>query len=139
MNDPLEERLRRLAPAPLPEEVLTALSSPPARRAPGGRRIIRIAFGVAAAAAAAVAVLMHYRAGEAVDDDGATPTVADTSSRRVEDARPLAVIAEGQRAWELVEVKWVDENVLTSAAGTPVAVQTSAVHRTIVPVEIMLD
>ena len=138
MNDPLEERLRRLAPAPLPEEVLTALSSPPARRAPGGRRIIRIAFGVAAAAAAAVAVLMHYRAGES-GDAGATPTVADTSSRRVEDARPLAVIAEGQRAWELVEVKWVDENVLTSAAGTPVAVQTSAVHRTIVPVEIMLD
>ena len=138
MNDPLEERLRRLAPAPLPEKVLAHLAGPPPRQAPG-RKIIRVVFGVAAAAAAAIAILVHYRGADEGITPGATPAVADTSSRRVEDARPLAVIAEGQRAWELVEVKWVDENVLTSAAGRPVAVQTSAMHRTIVPVEIMLD
>ncbi len=68
-----------------------------------------------------------------------SPILADSSRRRVEDLRPLAVVSEGQRAWELVEVQWVDETTVVSAARQSHAVQASNTHRTIVPVEIMLD
>lgn len=135
MNDPLEERLRRLRASALPDDMLTRLATPPPRTASRCLNIIR--FSVAAAAAAAAIALMLRS--EPPPDTDSTPVLADSSSRRVEDVRPLAVVSEGQRAWELVEVKWVDETTVVSAAGQSRAVQASNTHRTIVPVEIMLD
>lgn len=139
MIDPLEERLRRLRPSALPEEVKTSLTNPPPRSAGGPRKIILISFAAAAAVtAAAIAILWSDTQGPGTNG-ATTPVLADTTARRVEDARPLAVIAEGQRAWELVEVKWVDESTLTTAGDAPFAVQASNTHLTIVPVEIMLE
>jgi hypothetical protein len=138
MSDPLEERLRRLRPSALPDEVRENLTNPPARDFRDRKRIIRLCFGVAAAAAAVIAVFWPG-APSAVSSYPAPPVLADTATRRVEDARPLAVLSEGQRAWELVEVKWVDENTLTTTTGGPLAIQVSNTHRTIVPVEIVLD
>jgi len=139
MTDPLEERLRRLRPSTLPEEIKASLTNPPPRRAGGRRKIILISFAAAATAAAAAIAILGSNNPAPGTNGSTTPALADTTTRRVEDARPLAVIAEGQRAWELVEVKWVDESTLTSAGDGPLAVQASNTHRTIVPVEIMLD
>lgn len=135
MNDPLEERLRCLRAAALPAEMSERLAVPPGRAA--GRRgvIVRVCFA-AAAAAALVALVLHSDPPPAAE---AAPVLADTSSRRVEDVRPLAVLTEGRRAWELVEVKWVDESTLVATGGHPLAVQATNSHRTIVPVEIILD
>jgi hypothetical protein len=135
MTDPLEERLRHLRAAPLPEEMQARLAAPPARGANIRGRIISVCF--AAAAAAAVMALLRSDPPAPVNDDA--PVLADTSARRVEEVRPLAVITEGQRAWELVEVQWVDESTFVSTAGPPLAAQASNFRRTIVPVEIMLD
>lgn len=138
MNDPLDDRLRRLRAAALPAEMSERLAMPPVRAA--GRRsvIVRVCFAAAAAAAlvALVALVLHSEPPPAVE---AAPVLADTSSRRVEDVRPLAVLTEGRRAWELVEVKWVDESTLVATGGHPLAVQATNSHRTIVPVEILLD
>jgi hypothetical protein len=137
MTDPLEERLRRLRPSALPDEVQASLTNPPPRDAGRRRRIIHISF---AAAAAAAALAIYWNSGAPpVSNNAPSPVLADTTTRRVEDARPLAVLTEGQRAWELVEVQWVDESTLTSTDGVPIAVQASNTHRTIVPVEIILD
>jgi hypothetical protein len=141
MTDPdhhLEERLRRLRPSSLPGEVQARLTHPPVREAGARRRITRMCFIGTAAAAAAFAIFWNKEPAT-VSNEPAAPVLADTTGRRVEDARPLAVLAEGLRAWELVEVKWVDESTLTSTAEGPLAVQASNTYRTIVPVEIVLD
>ena len=137
MNDPLEHRLRALRPSPLPDEMQARLDSPQPRSS--GRRGVIVSVCFAAAASAAIIVIMqHANAPSALRDDIA-PVLANTSSRRVEDARPLAVITEGQRAWELVEVKWTEDSTFVSVSGQPLAAQASITHRTIVPVEIILD
>ena len=99
--------------------------------------VVSVCFA-AAAAAAVVLIMPHTNAPSALRSD-ASPVLANTSSRRVEDARPLAVITEGQRAWELVEVKWTEDSTFVSVSGQPLAAQASNTHRTIVPVEIILD
>jgi hypothetical protein len=139
MTDPLEERLRRLRPSVLPDEVRASLANPPPRRAAVRRKVIWISSAAAASAAAAAMAILWNSDAPPGSNATTAPVLADTTTRRVEDARPLAVIAEGQRAWELVEVQWVDESTLTSTADGPLAVQASNTHRTIVPVEIMLD
>lgn len=136
MTDPLEDRLRKLRAAPLPGEMQSRLASPPSRGADTRGRIIRVCFA-AAAAAAVIALLLRSDPSAPVNDNA--PVFADTSARRIEDVRPLAVITEGQRAWELVEVQWVDESTFVSTADPPLAAQASNSRRTIVPVEIMLD
>ena len=136
MNDPLEHRLRALRPTPLPDEMQTRLDSPPRF---SGRRGVIVSVCFAAAAAAAIIVIMQHTNAPSVLRNDAAPVLANTSSRRVEDARPLAVITEGQRAWELVEVKWTEDSIFVSVSGQPLAAQASNTHRTIVPVEIILD
>ncbi len=138
MNDPLEAQLRRLRPGALPAEVQTRLEVPPFRESTARRgKIVRFVFA-AAAAAAVVALLLRHDAPPVVTP-GPSPVFADSEIRRVQDVRPLAVVSEGLRAWELVEVNWVEENTHVSASNDPLAVQISHPHRTIVPVEILLD
>ena len=138
MTDPLEDQLRRLRPGALPAEVQTRLESPPSREsAPLRGKIVRYVFAAAAAAAVVALVLRHDA--PPVVTPGASPVFADSEVRRVQDVRPLAVVSEGLRAWELVEVNWVEESTHVSASNDPLAVQISHPHRTIVPVEILLD
>ena len=140
MTDPLEDQLRRLRPGALPAEVQTRLESPPSREsAPLRGKIVRYVFAAAAAAAVVALLLRHEAPPGILVCPRASPVFADSEIRRVQDVRPLAVVSEGLRAWELVEVNWVEESTHVSASNDPLAVQISHPHRTIVPVEILLD
>jgi hypothetical protein len=141
MSDPLEDRLRRLRPSVIPEDVKVRLANPPPRDTVGRGKIIRVSFASGLAAAAAAIAVAIYWQDEPVPLPGGSPAsvFADNCIRRVENVQALTVVAEGQRAWEVVEVQWVDETTLTAGGDTPLAMQASTTHRTIVPVEIALE
>jgi len=139
MNDPLEDRLRRLRPASLPEAVSLGLQRP-ARTAAIKWRSSKWMFALSASAAAAAVWVLMLQSVELPTKTGAEQAVfANSSSLRVEDVNELAYISEGARAWELVEVRWVDQTTHVSAASQPCAIQVNRSHRVLLPVELILD
>ena len=138
MNDPLEDQLRQLRPGPLSARLSERLAVPPSledeRDASGTR------WQWTAGAAAAVVLLagvaasfwLHGREAMAVP-------LARSSDEQLVDVRTVAVVSDGdRRAWEIVELDFVDQETLVGGTGG-LAVQTESSHRQFVPVELHFD
>ncbi len=134
MNDSFEDRLKSLRPGTLPDELRRRLDLPPA--APRSRRVIRIGFAAAAAACLAALLSAVPRPGPV---NVRTPAFAGQRSTHVTGVQPLSVITdESNRLWKMMEVNWVEEDTLVSAA-RPSAVRMQDHYRTVVPVAVQFD
>jgi len=137
MNDSFEDRLKSLKPGTLPDTLRRRLDLPPP--SPRSRRVIPAGF--AAAAAACLAALLWRES--AVPPPGpvnaGVPAFAGQRSSQVTGVQPLSVITdESNRLWKMMEVNWVEEDTLVSAA-RPSAVRTQDHYRTVVPVAVQFD
>jgi hypothetical protein len=135
-SDPLEERLSALRPGKMPDALLRRLEQAPRPETPRGGRVVRVCF--ASAAAAAACALLWPRS-EQVPAPSAAPVLASARSSRLTEVKPLSVITDAaQRPWKFVQVRWVEEDTLVSAAN-PSAVQLQDHYATIVPVAVTFD
>ena len=144
MNDPFEERLKAMKPGALPAELKARLAEPKEEwhLAPQKTNniIIRFAWPIAiTAAAACLALLLSHKQIAIPHQSSETPTLASSNIQRVTEVLPLSsMMDESQRAWKFVEVQWVEQTTVVSAA-QPVAVQLEDRYSTVIPVAIAYD
>ena len=137
MNDSFEDRLKSLKPGTLPDELRRRLDLPPA--VPRSRRMIRIGFAAAAAACLAALLWRESAAPPPGPLNVSSPVFAGQRSSHVTGVQPLSVITdESNRLWKMMEVNWVEEDTLVSAA-RPSAVRMQDHYRTVVPVAVQFD
>jgi hypothetical protein len=135
MNDPLEDLLRQLRPSPFTARLSERLASPPdlenERDQAGGARWW---FAAAGAAAAVCGALLLPGAPEEK-----AVSFARSKAEQLLDARRLAVVDDGsRRAWEIVELEFLDEETLVGGNGA-LAMRTQTVRHQLVPVELRFD
>ena len=143
MNDPFEERLKAMKPGAMPEELKARLVEPKeeGQAAPQKRtKIIHVLWPIAiTAAAACLALLFSHKQIAVPHQSSETPTLASSNIQRVTEVLPLSsMMDESQRAWKFVEVQWVEQTTVVSAA-QPVAVQLEDRYSTVIPVAIAYD
>ena len=144
MNDPFEERLKAMRPGAMPEELKARLVEPKEEGQPAPQKtpnkITRFIWPIAITAAAACITLALSPKQIAVPHQSSeTPTLASSNTQSVTDVQPLSFMTdESQRAWKFVEVQWVEQTTIVSAA-RPVAVQLEDRYSTVIPVAIAYD
>jgi hypothetical protein len=143
MNDPFEERLKAMKPGTLPAELKARLVEPKEEGRPAPQKtnnIIRFVWPIAiAAAAACLALLLSHKQIAVPHQSSETPTLASSNIQRVTEVLPLSsMVDESQRTWKFVEVQWVEQTTVVSAA-QPVAVQLEDRYSTVIPVAIAYD
>ena len=120
MNDPIEDQLRQLRPARIPQRLQARLAEPPV----GSGKVVRfpiwkIAAALAAAACVALAVLIRDAAPR---PEAPQLVVTEVPSGEVIAERTVAVVDDGgQRAWEIVETERIEGQTLAADAGGLVA------------------
>ena len=135
-TDPFEERLRSLRPGTMPDTLRERLADAPPVEARRRGKVVWAVFAATAAAAACVVVFL--RPARPLATSGA-PVLASTSSSRVTEVKPLSVITdEADRPWKFVQVNWVEEDTLVSAAN-PAAIHRQDNYATVVPVRVIFD
>lgn len=134
--DPLENELRSLRPGPLPDGLRQRLASPPEMASEIESAPHWQWWTAVGSAAAAVVFTLFFQGGS---PSITSSPLASSRSERFIDARSLGFVDDGsRRAWELVELEFLDEETLVSTNGT-LAMQTQTVRRQIVPVELHFD
>jgi hypothetical protein len=137
----LEQHLRGLRLAPLPAALKNDMAEPPigapARLVTPQRRrsILPWIAGPLAAAAASVGVALLIRPAAPHADPGEArefrPVSFSQRQSTLLDSRPLAVIQDGGRMWEVAEQQWRDEEFAFCSAA-PVRLRSEDIRREIV-------
>lgn len=134
----LEERMRRLLPAPLPADLAERLADEPAiEEEPVSEKVIpwRAIVGAGLAAAACVLLFWGYD-GMVGSPDEESPISVTTKESTLLGKRTLSVLEHEGQVWELAEQEWRDD-VLAYCSNSPVRVQSSEIRTELVylPVE----
>lgn len=144
MNDPFEERLKAMKPGALPAELKARLAEPKEEGQPAPQKnpnkITRFIWPIATTAAAACITLAISPKQIAVPHHSSeVPTLASSNTQSVTEVQPLRFMTdESQRAWQFVQVQWVEQTTVVSAL-RPVAVQLEDRYSAVIPVAIAYD
>jgi hypothetical protein len=130
-DDPLENLLRGLRPAPLPADLAAEMREPPDVTPPATLLPWR-RFAAMAGLAAACAALWWSPARKSPTPEFQEPAVSVVQRQStLLDRRSLAVVEHEGRVWEFAEEEWLDEE-LGLCSATPVRVRSKATRHQVV-------
>lgn len=136
MNDPLEDQLRELRPAPLPASLRARLAVPPAEEKTLRSPWWQMAAGFAAGASA---VLLAWFSLPLSPAEKIALVVAETPAGEVIGSRNIGIVTDGgQRVWEMTEITHL-ENQTFAADISGMTVLTQNIRHELVPVELHFD
>jgi len=138
MNDDyLEQQIRSLNPAPLPQDLVERMSAEPIRPQAGR---VRRNFLIAAAAAILVATCVTFALrpddSAEVASDSETPVSLVQKESTLLDSRTLAFEEHDGQLWEVSEEEWQDDT-LALCSTVPAKLRSTVIRREVVcaPVE----